>query len=113
MEINGSVGELFCHDHYVTDKCYDVWVLGELGLKNARTKLFTIGSISDAYWPLGVDSNGGFLFSIRSSRGECLVRYRSSNQETETLLHLGGSSLQLVMYAESLVSLKGGNAFIH
>ena len=115
MEVNGSVSGLFCHNDFVTDKCYDVWVLGELGVKNSWTKLLTIGPIS-VYIPLGVGSNGEFFFlkevffSNEVLKGEIIVSYHLSTKETKTIL-VEGHSVEVAMYAESLVSLSGGSAF--
>ena len=117
MEVNGSVAGLFFHNDFVTDKCYDVWVLGELGVKNSLTKLLIIGPIF-VYMPLGVRSNGEFffakevLFSNEAPKGEILVWHHPRTKETKTIL-VQGYVLEVAMYAESLVSLRGGSAFNH
>ncbi|XP_022740587.1 F-box/kelch-repeat protein At3g06240-like [Durio zibethinus] len=110
MEINGSLGGLLCHDYYVTDGCYDVWVLGELGLKNSWTKLFTIESLPPATTPLGVGSDGEIFFVNEESN--FLAWHHRDNKEIKTL-QFEGTALELAMYAESLVSFRGGTAFNH
>ena len=115
MEVNGSFTGLFCHNDFVTDKCYDVWVLGELGVKNSWTKLLTIGPIS-VYIPLGVGSNGEFFFSKdvffsnEVLKGDILAWHHPSTKETKTIL-VQGHLVEVAMYAESLVSLSGGSPF--
>ncbi|XP_022741876.1 F-box/kelch-repeat protein At3g06240-like [Durio zibethinus] len=110
MEINGSLGGFLCHDYRVRNKCYDVWVLGELGLKNSWTKLFTIEPIPYVHIPLGVGSNGEIFFE--NEEGDFLAWHHPNNQEIKTL-QFEGCAFALAMYAESLVSLHGGTTFNH
>ena len=92
---------------------YGCW--GELGVKNSWTKLLTIGPIS-VHTPIGVGSNGEFFFSkdvIISNdvlKGEIIAWHHPSTKETKTIL-VEGHSVEVAMYAESLVSLSGGSAF--
>ncbi|XVF83605.1 hypothetical protein PTKIN_Ptkin16aG0502900 [Pterospermum kingtungense] len=39
MEINGTVGGIVCDDYYAIDKCYYVWVLGEVGSEEVLDKV--------------------------------------------------------------------------
>ncbi|XP_022740631.1 F-box/kelch-repeat protein At3g06240-like isoform X2 [Durio zibethinus] len=110
MEINGSLGMLLCHDYYVRYGCYDAWVLGEPGLKNSWTKLFTIESFPPATIPLGVGSDGEIFLVNEDSK--FLAWHHRDNKEIKTL-QFEGIALELAMYAESLVSFRGGTAFNH
>ncbi|XP_022740760.1 F-box protein CPR30-like [Durio zibethinus] len=92
------------------DGCYDVWVLGELGLKNSWTKLFTIESLPPATTPLGVGSDGEIFFVNEESN--FLAWHHRDNKEIKTL-QFDGTALELALYAESLVSFRGGTAFNH
>ncbi|XP_022741870.1 F-box protein CPR30-like [Durio zibethinus] len=92
------------------DGCYDVWVLGELGLKNSWTKLFTIESLPPATTPLGVGSDGEIFFVNEESN--FLAWHHGDNKEIKTL-QFDGTALELAFYAESLVSFRGGTAFNH
>ncbi|XP_022740935.1 F-box protein CPR30-like [Durio zibethinus] len=92
------------------DGCYDVWVLGELGLKNSWTKLFTIESLPPATTPLGVGSDGEIFLVNEESK--FLAWHHRENKEIKTL-QFEGTALELAMYAESLVSFRGGTAFNH
>ncbi|XVE83791.1 hypothetical protein DITRI_Ditri16bG0115300 [Diplodiscus trichospermus] len=110
MEISGVVGGI-CkrHDFLVRNSdYYDAWVLSEVGLKNSWIKLFTVGPMFHITpMPLCVGSDGKVFFSDFDN---FLVWHHPSNRMIKTL-QIQGYYLEVVMYAESLVSLRGGNAF--
>ncbi|XVE83789.1 hypothetical protein DITRI_Ditri16bG0115100 [Diplodiscus trichospermus] len=83
MEIKGSVGGI-CHDFCVRNRnSYDVWVLGEVGLKNSWMKLFTVDPtiFNVDITPLGVGSDGKVFFrEPRNSFEKFLVWHHPSSQ---------------------------------
>ncbi|KAL6324969.1 hypothetical protein AAG906_019877 [Vitis piasezkii] len=82
-----------------TEKCFDMWVMSEYGVKESWTRLFTIGAVSGVERPLGFWSNGGVFMG--SSSGELLL-YNHFTQQFKNLEYM-----QVIIYKESLVSLNG------
>ena len=80
----------------------------EFGVEESWTKLITIGPLTQINRPLGFWKNEYSLF-LENTDGQ-LVLYDFSTQEM-TDLHIDGipSSLQMLTYMESLVSVRGGN----
>lgn len=110
MEINGSVGGIVDHDYLAIDKCYDVWVLGEVGVKESWSKLYTVGPISNVDGPVGVGCHGEIFFTDKDCN---FVAWHLSNNRHIKILQLGGFFSQMLMYAESLVSLGRNAMFNH
>ena len=94
------------------DRCFDVWLMNEYGIKTSITRLYTIGPVSGVEKALGFWCNGGVF--MESSNGELLLY----DQFTQQFKNLGVSSksvcpfidicMQVIIYKESEVSLKGG-----
>uniref|UniRef100_A0A2N9GW05 F-box domain-containing protein n=1 Tax=Fagus sylvatica TaxID=28930 RepID=A0A2N9GW05_FAGSY len=91
-----------------SETCFDIWLLHEFGVEESWTKLITIGPLTQINRPLGFWKNEYSLF-LENTDGQ-LVLYDFSTQEM-TDLHIDGipSSLQMLTYMESLVSVRGGN----
>jgi F-box interacting protein len=91
-----------------SETCFDIWLLHEFGVEESWTKLITIGPLTQINRPLGFWKNEYSLFLENTDRQ--LVLYDFSTQEM-TDLHIDGipSSLQMLTYMESLVSVRGGN----
>uniref|UniRef100_A0A2N9J7V0 F-box associated domain-containing protein n=1 Tax=Fagus sylvatica TaxID=28930 RepID=A0A2N9J7V0_FAGSY len=91
-----------------SETCFDIWLLHEFGVEESWTKLITIGPLTQINRPLGFWKNEYSLF-LENTDGQ-LVLYDFSTQEM-TDLHIDGipSSLQMLTYMESLVSVSGGN----
>uniref|UniRef100_A0A2N9J528 F-box associated domain-containing protein n=1 Tax=Fagus sylvatica TaxID=28930 RepID=A0A2N9J528_FAGSY len=99
----------WCQDTVLgSETCFDIWLLHEFGVEESWTKLITIGPLTQINRPLGFWKNEYSLF-LENTDGQ-LVLYDFSTQEM-TDLHIDGipSSLQMLTYMESLVSVRGGN----
>ncbi|KAE7995654.1 hypothetical protein FH972_000428 [Carpinus fangiana] len=93
-------------DKGMTEICYDIWLLLEVGVKDSWTKLFSIGPFTD-FKPrlLGFWKNDAVLFEDLDGQ---MVLYDPSTKEMTNLpIHGGTYSLQLVTYMETLVSVNG------
>uniref|UniRef100_A0A2N9J4S8 F-box associated beta-propeller type 1 domain-containing protein n=1 Tax=Fagus sylvatica TaxID=28930 RepID=A0A2N9J4S8_FAGSY len=88
-----------------SETCFDIWLLHEFGVEESWTKLITIGPLTQINRPLGFWKNDYSLF-LENTDGQ-LVLYDFSTQEM-TDLHIDGipSSLQMLTYMESLVSVR-------
>ncbi|KAL2926442.1 hypothetical protein RDABS01_028774 [Bienertia sinuspersici] len=85
------------------DVCYDVWVLGEYGVRESWMMQLSIGPILGVTKPLGLWKNGELL--IRDVQKDKLVSYDLITQEMKDVQARGVFSILLVLpYKESLVS---------
>ncbi|XP_015888408.3 F-box/kelch-repeat protein At3g23880 [Ziziphus jujuba] len=105
LPINGSLAVVY--DMYSNEK--DVWLLGEYGVKESWTKLFSFKSIEDE-WPFGFlrKSNSEKLLLIIRTTTEELVLFDPITEERNSLpiLKNGTIVLQLeVNFTETLVSI--------
>ncbi|XP_038678541.1 F-box/kelch-repeat protein At3g06240-like isoform X2 [Tripterygium wilfordii] len=87
------------------EKCFDLWVMTERGVKDSWVKQARIGPISGVDRPLEFWRNGGLF--LKNSRGQ-LVLYDPSTQQLKNLQLPGPQGrLQVVTYVESLVPING------
>jgi F-box interacting protein len=94
-------------DKGMSEICYDIWLLLEVGVKDSWTKLFSIGPFTDFQQPrpLGFWKNDAVLFENLDGQ---MVWYDPSTKEMTNLpIHGEPYSLQLVTYMETLVSVNG------
>jgi len=88
-------------------RSFDVWVLGEYGVRESWTKQLSIGPILGARAPLAFWKNGELLFEDTRRK---LVSYDPITQDTKELETRGVEHfLQVVPYQESLVRLQGSD----
>lgn len=85
----------------------EVWVLNEHGVKDSWTKAYVIGPIFQLNFCLEFSMNGVLFFTNgQGSLGVC-------DPDTGEIKYLGvqgGDALEVVLYKESLVSIKGSGA---
>ncbi|XVE83792.1 hypothetical protein DITRI_Ditri16bG0115400 [Diplodiscus trichospermus] len=111
MEIDGSVGGI-SHDYsWFHFKGFDLWALGEVGVKNSWIKLFRISPsiLNMETMAFDVSSDGKVTFKERGNEYFMVWLY-PSNRKIKTP-QTSGRYLEVVMYSESLVSLRGGSAY--
>lgn len=98
----------FIHDYSLgeTAKGFDVWVLGEYGVRESWTKYLTIGPLNGVQVPLGFSKSGELLFE--DSHGQLISC--DPNTEAMNKINVGGAknTLSVFHYRESLVSVKLG-----
>ncbi|XP_058185599.1 F-box protein At3g07870-like [Rhododendron vialii] len=91
------------------EKCFDIWIMEEQGVEVSWTKKFTIGPLKGIYFALGFRLNGEFLFE--GDRGQ-LMSYHIDTQQIKKYQvygHWPPGCLQVLLYNESLVSVKRHN----
>ncbi|KAE7995725.1 hypothetical protein FH972_000495 [Carpinus fangiana] len=89
---------------------HDIWLLLKVGVKDSWAKLFTIEPFADDVCrPLGFWKNDT-MFWIKNG-GQLVLYDPSTKQITYLQIHGDGDNMQLVIYMETLVSVKGGNEF--
>ncbi|XP_059438985.1 F-box/kelch-repeat protein At3g23880-like [Corylus avellana] len=94
-------------DKGMSEICYDIWLLLEVGVKDSWTKLFSIGPFTDFKQPrpLGFWKNDAVLFE--NLDGQMVLYDPSTKEMTNLPIHGETYSLQLVTYMETLVSVNG------
>ncbi|CAO2815289.1 unnamed protein product [Amaranthus hypochondriacus] len=96
----------FIHDYPLggISKCFDVWILGEYGVRESWMKQLTIGPVWGVTSPLGFWKNGELLFEDGQGK---LFSYDPITQDMNDLQARGISYiLQVLPYKESLVYLE-------
>lgn len=88
-------------------QCFEIWLLTEFGNKESWTKLYTIGPISGLAFPLGFSKNGAFF--MRNKFGQLIFSDPISREIRNIQVQGIASSLEVLVYKESLVSIDGGN----
>lgn len=109
--VHGSLTSLknnlvFIHDYPLggISKCFDVWVLGEYGVRESWMKQLTIGPVLGVTAPLGFWKNGELI--LEDGQGK-LVSYDHITGDMKDLQARGVVYiLQVLPYKETLVSLK-------
>jgi F-box interacting protein len=92
---------------------YDIWLLLKVGVKDSWNRLFTIGpSIAKNHLPLGFWKNDT-MFLTKIYDGQLFLYDPSTKQMTDLQIHglSDSKNMQLVIYMETLVSVKGGNEY--
>ena len=110
VSFNNSLS--FIHDYPLGDtaKGFDVWVLGEYGVKESWTKYLTIGPLPGIEVPLGFSKTSELLFE--DSQGE-LICCDPTTQIMKKLNVSGAkTTLKVCHYRESLVSVKRGHGTV-
>lgn len=108
--LNESMTSMF-FPYQKGEKCYDIWVMHEYGVKESWTKEYVVGPIYGVDRPLAFWKNNGGLF-LTNQNGH-LVLYDPTDHETKDLQmngctrYLCDKYLYVLIYVESLVSLKG------
>ncbi|XP_058187819.1 F-box/kelch-repeat protein At3g17530-like [Rhododendron vialii] len=90
-------------------KCFDVWVIDEGGVEVSWTKKLTIGPLQGPDFPLGFRRNGEFLCE---TGGGQMMSYHIDTQHIKEYQVYGDpppQCLQVIVYTESLVSVKRNN----
>ncbi|KAH7845548.1 hypothetical protein Vadar_003440 [Vaccinium darrowii] len=95
---------------FLMDKSFDIWVMNEKDDEVSWTKMFTIGPLQGLDWAWGFRLNGEFL--LESSYGQ-MMSYNIYTQERKQYQvhdqvrgHPPPPNLQVLLYSESLVSVK-------
>ncbi|AET00914.1 putative F-box domain-containing protein [Medicago truncatula] len=88
--------------NFANTTTFHISILGEVGVKESWTKLFTI-KLHDIGWPIGVSKNGDIFF--RKNDDE-LVCFNLSTQRIQQFGVKGGYYSQIITYKESLVSIE-------
>ncbi|XP_058187821.1 putative F-box protein At3g24700 [Rhododendron vialii] len=95
--------------HCPMEKCFDIWVMEEQGVEVSWTKKFAIGPLQWLEYPLGFRRNGEFLLV---SDGVQMMSYNPDTRrikEYQVYGHSPSRCLQVLLYTESLVSVKRHN----
>jgi len=85
--LNGSIAWISNYEKMTT---FHISVLGEIGIKESRIKLFIMGPSSDIEHPIGVGKKGDIFFRKKDNE---LVLFNLSNQIIEELGIKGGENL--------------------
>ncbi|XP_059670651.1 putative F-box protein At3g10430 [Cornus florida] len=102
---NDSIA-MFIYDPNGVEKEFDIWLMNE---EECWMKTQTIGPLLDVERPLGFWENGELFLELET--GET-VKYNPNTGETKDLRHRGKDGcLKVLIYKESLVSVKEGNNF--
>ncbi|KAI8539648.1 hypothetical protein RHMOL_Rhmol09G0199100 [Rhododendron molle] len=89
------------------ERQFDIWVMPEYGVKESWTHVYSIGPLAGIHGPLTFWKDDELL--MESSTGQ-LVSCNLNTQEIKELqVHGIPSSLQVVLYTESLLSIKSEN----
>ena len=91
------------------NNCFDISILGEVGVKESWVKLFTIGPIPCVEQPIGVRNKGNLLF--RKNNDELAWFDLSTQMIEETGIKGELYCCQIVIYMESFLSIGGINFF--
>lgn len=104
--VNECLG-LICSPIVAHEKCFDIWVMKEYGVKESWAKLFTVGPILQVQRLLGILKNGDYLFEKELGQ---LVSHKKNTPEIKSL-NIDGPHYhsQHFTYKESIFSLSGGN----
>ncbi|KAL5702682.1 hypothetical protein ACHQM5_027866 [Ranunculus cassubicifolius] len=84
----------------------EIWMLKDYEIKESWSKLYTIGPCRDWYWVIGFSMNGDFLLFKEDKR---LCLYDLVSQDTLHLPVEVDCKFEVVVYEESLISIKRGN----
>ncbi|XP_058187815.1 putative F-box protein At3g24700 [Rhododendron vialii] len=90
-------------------KCFGVWVMDEDGVEVSWTKKLTIGPLQGPNFALGFRRNGEFLCE---TGGGQMVSYHIDTQHIKEYQVYGDPTperLQVIVYTESLISVKSNN----
>ncbi|XP_052183300.1 F-box/kelch-repeat protein At3g06240-like [Diospyros lotus] len=102
MPMNGALA-LVVYRLKEVEKVFDLWVLREVGVEAAWTRLSSIGPLLGVERPLGFWKNGEFI--LENSCGQ-LVLYEPRFQKIRNLgLQGKRDRLEVLVYRDSLVSL--------
>ncbi|MED6155642.1 hypothetical protein PIB30_006815 [Stylosanthes scabra] len=98
-----------------SDQLFHIWVLGEVGVKESWTKLFTFGPLDDVMFrPIGVGKKGDIYFtregdeelSNADMQAHALFRFDINRQEIEDLGLAGKErSCQILLHKESFLPI--------
>ena len=111
--LNGSIAMITCS--FENDQFFHISILGELGVKQSWTKLFTLGPLNGAMYPIGVGKKCDIFFSKDDeevyqidSQARKLVRFDISTQAIKEI-GLNGKyrTCQIVIYKESFLPIGG------
>ena len=91
---------------YVTEKCFDIWVMNGCGVEVSWTKIFTVGPLVGLDRPLGFRDNGEFFLDSGDGRMRSYNIGTREIKEYQVYSLPVSSGLQVLLYPESLVSVK-------
>ncbi|KAL2926252.1 hypothetical protein RDABS01_007057 [Bienertia sinuspersici] len=98
----------FIHDYPLggISKCFDVWVLGEYGVRESWMKQLIIGPLEGVTAPLGFWKNGELILEVDDDRKK-LASYDPITDDMKDVEARGiVYILQVIPYKESLICLK-------
>ncbi|KAH7845872.1 hypothetical protein Vadar_006904 [Vaccinium darrowii] len=104
---------VFPPEEFLFEKSFDIWVMHEENFEMSWTKKFTVGPFQGLDWALGFRLNGEFL--VENGYGQMMSYNLNTRERKEYQVHdqvRGHSSppnLQVLLYTESLVSVKRHN----
>ncbi|XP_059670634.1 putative F-box/kelch-repeat protein At3g22730 [Cornus florida] len=97
---------MFIYDPNEVEKYIDIWLMT---VEECWMKELTIGPLLDVERPLGFWKNGELFLELETGES---VLYNPNTGETKDLRHRGKDDcLKVLIYKESLVSIKEGNDF--
>ncbi|GAU28336.1 hypothetical protein TSUD_256640 [Trifolium subterraneum] len=102
--LNGSIALIL---NYTDSATFHISILGELGVKESWTKIFTVGPLPCLEFPIGAGKKGDMLF--RKTDGE-LVWFDLNTQMIEDLgVITSRFSCKIVIHKENLLTFEGTN----
>ncbi|KEH17000.1 putative F-box domain, leucine-rich repeat domain, L domain-containing protein [Medicago truncatula] len=100
--LNGSISLIAFHRETTT---FDIAILGELGIKESWTKLFTVGPLSCVERPIRVGTKGEIFFQRKDNE---LAWFDLSTQVIEELGYKArGPYTRISLYKENILAIEG------
>ncbi|KAF5752234.1 F-box and associated interaction domains-containing protein putative isoform 1 [Tripterygium wilfordii] len=97
--MNGNLSLVLCPDEDM-EKCFDIWVMTQHGVKESWVKQVSIGPLSGVERPVAFSKNGGLFLAIKKGQ---LVLYDAPTKQLRNLPLLGYAyPSQVIKYEESL-----------
>jgi molecular chaperone HtpG len=102
--LNGSIALISYHEMMAT---FHLSILGEFGMKESWTRLFTVGPLPCVELPIGMGTKGEIFF-VR--KDEELAWFDLSTQMTEELgFKVDDPECRIIIYKESILPFGGLN----
>ncbi|XP_058746688.1 putative F-box protein At3g16210 [Vicia villosa] len=95
--LNGTIS---CISYYLKATTFHISILGEIGVKESWTKLFTVGPLSCVEHPIGIGKKGDIFFRKNDDK---LVWFNLNTQRIEELGIKGAYGCEIMVYKESLL----------
>ncbi|KAH7845295.1 hypothetical protein Vadar_000394 [Vaccinium darrowii] len=100
----------FPPEEFMLEKSFDIWVMNVEDVEVSWTKKFSIGHLHGLYWALGFRRNGEFLLESGHRQLMSYNLYTQERKEYQVCDHYQDHppppNLQVLLYTESLVSVK-------